>query len=677
MDSHMEALEAVSSGGGAGVSEALSPTRGAHAPAGPRAVPSPRGSRGAAGEIQLFISGPSSPDSPSPIKALLTDRIADVKFKVQARKGWFTSHQRLIFGDQELADDEQVGTVADLAAQLWRNEGSPPPGAGERCGDGDEDGGGEGGGVGSPQNIHLVVRLSDIVSVRIKTFQGETLLSVSAEDTVRDLKAALALESGMAPDAQNLLLNGQVLSDSSLPVGDLGLTPDSVVHLLIRRSTKVKVKPLQSEGSVFELSINASETVDMVKHRICAREGVNSQVHALCFEGRELPPGSLMSRSGAVPLGDGALELVPIQPRKPVGPKELSVSLENLVGVFKKAQAGLDLGFSPTLASAGTGGAYFLLGPDGSRVGVFKPQDEEPGAWNNPRGIHALRGGGAEGPGGEGDIQEMREGLRKGSVVGEGAYREFAAYILDYGGLCGVPPTAICSARITECGKFARMVVAGEGKCGSLQMFVRSDSDCEERGVSEFPASEVHKIAILDMRLGNCDRNGSNVLATKTNGEWKLTPIDHGYCLPASLVDVSFEWVHWPQAQKPFSADMRDFVAALDVDADLEMLASHGVELRRECVRVFRICTMLLRKGVAAGLTARQLGEIYCRQTMSKSVLEKLSNRALRLAAAEAGIKVFKSAMGDFKEIGEGSYLRHMDDLLDEYIQDLSGLAEE
>ena len=33
--------------------------------------------------------------------------------------------------------------------------------------------------------------------------------------------------------------------------------------------------------------------------------------------------------------------------------------------------------------------------------------------------------------------------------------------------------------------------------------------------------------------------------------------------------------------------------------------------------------------------------------------------------------------MGDFKEIGEGSYLRHMDDLLDEYIQDLSGLAEE
>ena len=669
----VEAVEAVSPEA-AGVSDALSPTRSAPAPAGRRQVLSPRGGAGGprgaggrSGEIQLFISGPSSPDCPSPIKALLTDRIADVKFKVQARKGWFTSHQRLIFGDQELADDEQVGTVAELAARAWSEEGSP-----ERAG-----GGGDGaaavGGDGSPQNIHLVVRLSDIVSVRIKTLQGETLLSVSAEDTVRDLKAALALESGMAPDAQNLLLDGQVLSDGSLPVGDLGLTPDSVVHLLIKRSAKVKVKPLQSEGSVFELSINASETVDMVKHRICAREGVISQAHALCFEGRELPPGSLISRSG-VPLGEGELELVPIQPRKPVGPKDLSVSLENLVNVFKKAQAGLDLGFAPTLASAGTGGAYFLLGPDGSRVGVFKPQDEEPGAWNNPRGIHTLGdGGGASWSGGEAEGTDVQEGLRKGSVVGEGAYREFAAYILDYGGLSGVPPTAICSARITECGKFARMGVAGEGKCGSLQMFVRSDSDCEERGVSEFPASEVHKIALLDMRLGNCDRNGSNVLARKVGGEWKLTPIDHGYCLPAALDDISFEWVHWPQSRQVFSADLRDFVAALDADADLEMLRSHGVELRRECVRVFRVCTMLLRKGVAAGLTARQLGEIYCRQTTSKSILEKLSNRALRLAAAEAGIKVFKSAMSDFKEIGEDSYLRHMADLLDEFMQDLSG----
>lgn len=43
-----------------------------------------------------------------------------------------------------------------------------------------------------------------------------------------------------------------------------------------------------------------------------------------------------------------------------------------------------------------------------------------------------------------------------------------------------------------------------------VQAYVKAEGDCEEWGVSQFPTHEVHKIAILDMRLGNCDRNGGN-----------------------------------------------------------------------------------------------------------------------------------------------------------------------
>ncbi len=43
------------------------------------------------------------------------------------------------------------------------------------------------------------------------------------------------------------------------------------------------------------------------------------------------------------------------------------------------------------------------------------------------------------------------------------------------------------------------------------QAYVEAVGDCEERGVSQFPVHEVHKIALLDMRLGNCDRNGGAV----------------------------------------------------------------------------------------------------------------------------------------------------------------------
>ena len=78
-----------------------------------------------------------------------------------------------------------------------------------------------------------------------------------------------------------------------------------------------------------------------------------------------------------------------------------------------------------------------------------------------------------------------------------------------------------------------------------------AEGDCEERGTGTFSVEEVHKIAILDIRLANCDRNGGNILVKRCTGQqtcrWQLIPIDHGYCLPSTLADVSFEWMYWPQ----------------------------------------------------------------------------------------------------------------------------------
>lgn len=190
-------------------------------------------------------------------------------------------------------------------------------------------------------------------------------------------------------------------------------------------------------------------------------------------------------------------------------------------------------------------------------------------------------------------------------------------------------------------------------------------------GTSAFPADQVHRIAVLDMRLGNTDRNGSNVLAKRhrASGEWVLTPIDHGYCLPASFEDLQFEWISWKQAAVPFSDEVRRYVAGLDAEADLAKLAENGVRLRPECVRVFRACTLLLQKGVAAGLTARELGDVFCRSTRSKSALEKLSARALQLTAAELGIA--RWTPGRAAEHADAlpleAYLGHLGRVFDEF----------
>lgn len=162
-------------------------------------------------------------------------------------------------------------------------------------------------------------------------------------------------------------------------------------------------------------------------------------------------------------------------------------------------------------------------------VAVFKPIDEEPMAVNNPQGLPLSVNG---------------EGLKKGTKVGEGGFRECAAYILDHPksgrrslsgelkGFAGVPPTT-----------FVRCLHKGfnhpDGvtvKLGSLQKFIENNGNCEDLGPSSFPVEEVHKVAVLDMRLANADRHAGNILMSKgEDGQIELIPIDHGYCLPDSV----------------------------------------------------------------------------------------------------------------------------------------------
>ena len=51
--------------------------------------------------------------------------------------------------------------------------------------------------------------------------------------------------------------------------------------------------------------------------------------------------------------------------------------------------------------------------------------------------------------------------------------------------------------------------------------------------------------------MANTDRNASNILAKRVGGQWTLIPIDHGYCLPGSFQDISFECAPCPPHPPP------------------------------------------------------------------------------------------------------------------------------
>jgi len=110
------------------------------------------------------------------------------------------------------------------------------------------------------------------------------------------------------------------------------------------------------------------------------------------------------------------------------------------------AEHGLAAGLRPQLAEEGLGGTYFLREPSGARrrVAVFKPAEEEPFAPHNPRGQEYVAPMGSP-------------GMRPGTKSGEANLREVVAFILDSGGLAGVPPTARVEIRCPFYGEKAKV----------------------------------------------------------------------------------------------------------------------------------------------------------------------------------------------------------------------------
>lgn len=118
------------------------------------------------------------------------------------------------------------------------------------------------------------------------------------------------------------------------------------------------------------------------------------------------------------------------------------------------------------------------------------------------------------------------------------------------------------------------------GKIGSLQLFADNLGPIENFSSDIFGVEEVHKIAILDLRMLNLDRNLCNILVCCEKGnegnfeKYRLVPIDHGLSIPDTLAINSYElaWLSFEQARLPFSQRTLEFIERLDIQADIRML---------------------------------------------------------------------------------------------------------
>ncbi|CAJ2648240.1 unnamed protein product [Trifolium pratense] len=297
------------------------------------------------------------------------------------------------------------------------------------------------------------------------------------------------------------------------------------------------------------------------------------------------------------------------------GPIEIlgqSKRLDIVKDMVKDIVKAIKIGIDPVPVNGGLGGAYYFRDSNGDSVAIVKPTDEEPFAPNNPKGFVGKALG--------------QPGLKRSVRVGETGFREVAAYLLDYDHFANVPPTALVKVTHSifnvndevngNCFRRKRLV----SKIASCQQFIHHDFDASDHGTSSFPVASVHRIGILDIRILNTDRHAGNLLVRKigdgigTFGQVELIPIDHGLCLPETLEDPYFEWIHWPQASIPFSEEELAYIRDLDPAHDCEMLQMELPMIREACLRVLVLCTIFLKEAAEFGLCLAEIGEMMTRE---------------------------------------------------------------
>ncbi|XP_057454821.1 phosphatidylinositol 4-kinase gamma 4-like [Lotus japonicus] len=543
--------------------------------------------------VYLSYSG-----SLTPMRVLPSDTIESVKLKIQRteRLPSLTNKPKLVCDGRELARSNSL--LKDY-------------------------------GVTEGNVLHLVIRLSDLQTISVRTSCGkEFTFQVERCRDVGYVKQQIAKKEQQFadPELQEVMCNGEQLEDQRLIDDICSKYNDAVIHLFVR-TKYAEVKTGVDELSIAAAELNETKSYDVSKDTMREYEAT-----------KHFMPKKVIGR-------DLLLEPIIVNPKI-----ELDSGIWNMIN---STYDGLDNGNYPIRSAEGTGGAYIMLDSTGQKyVSVFKPIDEEPMAVNNPRGLPLSLDG---------------EGLKKGTRVGQGAFREVAAYVLDHPmsgrrslfgdekGFAGVPPTVMAKSLHKGFNHPGDLTA----KIGSLQMFMENNGSCEDMGPGAFPIKEVHKISVLDMRLANADRHAGNILISKEeeNGQTTLIPIDHGYCLPTSFEDCTFEWLYWPQARQPYSPEIIEYVKSLDAEEDIAILKFHGWDLPVECARTLRISTMLLKKGVERGMTPFAIGSLLCRESLNKeSAIEGIVKEALDSVLPGTSEATFLDAVSDIMD-------QHLDEI--------------
>jgi ubiquitin C len=218
--------------------------------------------------IRIYVHGPDS-------------TIEEVKTEVQAKQGIPPDQQRLFFDRKTLEDGRSLSDYN----------------------------------IKRESRIHLVLRLRGGMQIFVKCHQSHVqakaiTLEAEGTETIGEIKLKVQDKEDIIPDEQVLVFAGQPLEDNKT-LRDYKVSKEDTLHLirLIRGLLFQVFVYSTSTRKTFVLDDNnASDTVETLKIKIQANEGICLDGKQLVFEGKQLEDGLTLADYS---IKEGSVILLP------------------------------------------------------------------------------------------------------------------------------------------------------------------------------------------------------------------------------------------------------------------------------------------------------------------------------------------------------------------------------